>query len=128
MGNDEASKIVGIGDICLETNTGCILTLHNVRHVSDIRLNFISGSRLDEKGYSSHFANLKWKLSKGSLIVAHGKNNQHALYVTNAKLNSQLNVAERCSTELWHKRLSHMSEMGLQILTRKQLLPLKKVY
>ena len=28
MGNDGSSKIIGIGDVCLETNTGCKLTLN----------------------------------------------------------------------------------------------------
>lgn len=126
MGNNGSSKIIGIGDVCLETNTGCKLTLHDVRHVPDIRLNLISAGKLDDEGYANHFSNGKWKLSKGSLIVAHGKK-QQTLYVTSGKLSSQLNVAEECSTELWHKRLGHMSEKGLQILTRKQLLPLKDV-
>ena len=42
MGNEGAYKIVGIGDICLETSVGCKLLLKDVRHVSDIRLNLIS--------------------------------------------------------------------------------------
>ena len=42
MGNENVSKIVGMGDICLETNIGCKLLLSNVRHVPDIRLNLIS--------------------------------------------------------------------------------------
>jgi hypothetical protein len=35
-----------------------------------------------------------------------------------------VNVVENeTSTELWHRRLGHMSEKGLQVLTKKQLLP-----
>ncbi|CAL1407753.1 unnamed protein product [Linum trigynum] len=35
-----------------------------------------------------------------------------------------INVAEKDSSiELWHKRLGHLSEKGLQILSKKQLLP-----
>jgi transposase InsO family protein len=35
-----------------------------------------------------------------------------------------VNVVENeTSTELWHKRLRHMSEKGLQVLAKKQLLP-----
>ncbi|PNX70981.1 hypothetical protein L195_g057937, partial [Trifolium pratense] len=52
MGNDDRSKIVGKGDVCLETNTGCRLTLKDVRHVPDMRLNLISTGLLDEEGYT----------------------------------------------------------------------------
>ena len=37
-----------------------------------------------------------------------------------------MNIVENeASTELWHKRLGHMSEKGLQVLARKKLLPIK---
>ena len=42
LGNSDASKIVGIGDICLETNQGLRLVLKDVRHVPVICLNSIS--------------------------------------------------------------------------------------
>ncbi|KAG5521367.1 hypothetical protein RHGRI_033809 [Rhododendron griersonianum] len=32
-------------------------------------------------------------------------------------------IGDEASTELWHKRLGHMSEKGMQILARKALLP-----
>ena len=55
MGNDGASKIVGMGDIHLETNTGCKLVLKEVRHVPDMRLNLISTGKLDDDGYTNYF-------------------------------------------------------------------------
>ena len=33
MGNDGVSRIVGIGNIVLQTNIGCRLVLKDVRHV-----------------------------------------------------------------------------------------------
>ena len=41
MGNQVTSKIVGIGDITMTTNTGCKLVL-NVRHVLNMCLNLIT--------------------------------------------------------------------------------------
>ena len=37
-----------------------------------------------------------------------------------------MNIIENeASNELWHKRLGHISEKGLQVLARKKLLPVK---
>ena len=49
MENSSHSKIVGIGDVCFETNMGCKLTLKNVRHVPDLRLNLMSSFFLDQQ-------------------------------------------------------------------------------
>lgn len=124
MENDGLSKIVGMGSVCLETNTGCKLLLKDVRHVPDIRLNLISTGKLDDEGYSNHFGEGKWKLTKGSLLIARGKKN-NTLYMMQAKLKKgEVNtIDDDFSTKLWHKRLGHMSEKGLQILAKKELLP-----
>jgi hypothetical protein len=73
IGNDDKSKIVGKGDVCLETNNDFCLTLKDVRHVPDMRLNLISTRLLDEEGYTSVFGDRKWKQSKSSLVIARGK-------------------------------------------------------
>ncbi|NEY13661.1 hypothetical protein DDE04_09175, partial [Bifidobacterium pseudocatenulatum] len=94
MGNGQSCKIVGIGDVCLETELGCKLLLKKVRHVPEIRLNLISTGQLDDEGYSNEFSNGRWKLSKGSLIVARGQKTD-TLYRLRARHNSgQINVAE----------------------------------
>ena len=56
--------------------------------------------------------------------MARGKK-QNSLYVMEAKLHKgEINVAQRdVSIELWHKRLGHINEKGLQTLSRKQFLP-----
>ena len=41
MGNDGECKIVGIGNMCLLTSTGCRLMLKDVSHVPDVKLNLI---------------------------------------------------------------------------------------
>ncbi|KAL5756167.1 hypothetical protein ACOSQ2_020913 [Xanthoceras sorbifolium] len=61
MGNTYTSKIVGIGDICLETNIGNKLVLRDVQHVLDIRLNLISTDKLDNEGLDSYHSGGKWK-------------------------------------------------------------------
>ena len=36
MGNEDASKIIGVGKVCLPTSTSCRSLLNDVRHVPDI--------------------------------------------------------------------------------------------
>ena len=73
IGNNSYVDIVGIGDICVETNTRYTLELKNVRHVPDMYLNLISTHILDKEGYDNYFGDGKWRLSKGLLVLAGGK-------------------------------------------------------
>ncbi|VFQ78891.1 unnamed protein product [Cuscuta campestris] len=105
MGNDGSSKIIGMGDVCLETSTGCRLVLRDVRHVPDIRLSLISAGLLDDEGYANKFCDGRWKLSKGSLIMARGKK-QNSLYVMQARVCSgDANVADDASEDEFGYRL-----------------------
>ncbi|PKI48889.1 hypothetical protein CRG98_030737 [Punica granatum] len=93
-----------------DTELSCKLLLKKVRHVPEIRLNLISTGQLDDEGYGNEFSNGRWKLSKGSLIVARGQKTD-TLYRLHARHNSsQVNVAEDYPIELWHRRLRHISE------------------
>ncbi|KAA8526119.1 hypothetical protein F0562_007781 [Nyssa sinensis] len=127
MGNTSHSKIVGIDDVCIRTSVGCMMTLRDVRHVLDLRLNLISGIALDREGYMNYFGNGVWKLTKGSLVVARGKA-CCTLYKTNLKMcRDGLNsIEDGTSPNLWHKRLGHMSEKGLQILVKRSFIPFAK--
>ncbi|KAJ4716959.1 Retrovirus-related Pol polyprotein from transposon TNT 1-94 [Melia azedarach] len=101
------------------------LTHHHfvVKHIPDIRLNLISAGKLDDEGFSSNFSSGQWKLSKGSMTVARGKK-YSSLYFMQAKIadNSINTVKNEDTIELWHRRLGHMSEKGLIVLAKKNLL------
>jgi transposase InsO family protein len=133
MGNDGLAKIVGIGDVCLEMINGMKLVLRDVKHIPDIRLNLISVGKLDDDGYCSTFHNGQWKLTRGAMVVTRA-HKFSTLYMLQAKLSKGIINAmdDESSTELWHKRLAHVSEKGLEILAKKNLLsgmksaPLKK--
>ena len=58
-----------------------------------------------------------------SLIIARGKK-VSSLYMMQEKLSKcKINAVDKnVSIELWHKRLGHMCEKGMQILARKSLL------
>ena len=46
--------------------------LKDVRHVSDLRMNVFSTLAMDRAGYCNNLGNGRWKLTKGSLVVAKG--------------------------------------------------------
>ena len=123
MGNDKLSKIMGRGDISLETNTGRCLVLKDVRHVPDMRLNLISTGLLDDEGCTNIFGDGKWKLRRGPEILARGKK-ENTLNMTYAKVCSgyAVTLGEDSPVELWHKRLGHISEKGLTILAKREVL------
>jgi hypothetical protein len=124
MGNEAKCEIMGMRDIHLETSIWCKLLLKDIRYVPEMRFSLISIRKLDDEGYHNYLGGGQWKLCKGSLILARG-NKINTLYKTEARLvKGDVNVVENeTSTELWHKRLGHMSEEGLQVLAKKQLLP-----
>ncbi|CAL1397307.1 unnamed protein product [Linum trigynum] len=123
MGNGNLSKVIGKGEVCLETMNGTKLLLKDVRHVPEMHLNLISVDKLDEEGYCNTFHNGQWKLTRGSLVLAKGKK-LSKLYVTEAKISSEIvNSAENGDTiELWHKRLGHMSEKSMAKLAQKKVI------
>ncbi|RVW62457.1 Retrovirus-related Pol polyprotein from transposon TNT 1-94 [Vitis vinifera] len=122
MGNDGSAKAIGMGDLRLETSNGTMLTLKNVKHIPDIRMNLISTGKLDDEGFCNTFRDSQWKLTRGSMVIAKG-NKSSSLYLMQARvIDSSINVVDDDSTfELWHNRLGHMSEKGLMILAKKNL-------
>ena len=92
-----------------------------------MRLNLISTHILDKEGYDNYFGDGKWRLSRGSLVLAKGKI-FCTLYKTQVKVCKDVVIAtqEDSTPNLWHRRLAHMSEKELQILAKKSLIPFAK--
>ncbi|KAL6323545.1 hypothetical protein AAG906_039125 [Vitis piasezkii] len=112
MGNDGSAKAIGMGDVRLETSNGTMLTLKNVKHIPDIRMNLISTGKLDDEGFCNTFRDSQWKLTRGSMVIAKG-NKSSSLYLMQAR------VIDSVSMQV---DLGHMSEKGLMILAKKNLL------
>ncbi|RDY14570.1 hypothetical protein CR513_00347, partial [Mucuna pruriens] len=98
MGNDGVTKVIDVGDVCLQTNTGMQLWLRGVKHAPDVHFNLIFVHMLDDGGYDNHFGHGKWKLTKDSV-----------------------NVMDM-EASLWHQRLNHINEKGLNCLAKKDML------
>ncbi|KAE8662958.1 hypothetical protein F3Y22_tig00113124pilonHSYRG00513 [Hibiscus syriacus] len=124
---DDSSWIVDSGASFHVTPHGSFFSSYrsgdfDVKHVPTMRLNLIFAGKLDDVGLINYFGEGKYKLTKGSLIMARGKK-EGSLYVMQAKLcKGEVNITTE-DVEIWHKRLGHISEKGLHMLARKQLLP-----
>jgi hypothetical protein len=80
LGGKDATykQVVGIKENIVVNVKGCPTLIDlvvvdmpgDVRHVPNIRLNLLSVGKLDDIRHGSYFGDAKWKLTKGSLIVA----------------------------------------------------------
>ena len=83
----------------------------------------ISTGQLGGEGCITTFTDKTWKVTKGSLVIVKGEK-VGTLYLCNGisnSVNALTSTGE--DTTLWHHRLGHMSEKGMQILHSRNLLP-----
>jgi hypothetical protein len=129
MRDDNPCDIVGIGSLQIEAHDGMTRTLKNVRYIPGMSRNLISLSTLDSEGFNYFGSDGVLKVSKGSLICLKGDLNSVKLYVLRGStLHGSVSAAaavtnaEPSKTNLWHKRLGHMSELGMAELMKRNLL------
>jgi len=130
MGNDVSCKTVGIGTIKIKMHDGIIRTLTEVRHVPELKKNLISIGIMDGKGFKCNTENGVMKIQKGSTMVMKGikRGNLYILQGTTCMDDGLVAVASKSNksipdlTQLWH-----MSEKGMMILQKQQLLGNQKL-
>jgi hypothetical protein len=82
--------------------------------------------QLESEGCISIFTDKTWKVIKGSLVIEKGEK-VGTLYLCTGSNDSSISLASTgVDTTLWHHRLGHMSEKGMQILHKRNLLPYLK--
>jgi len=101
MGNDIVSKVIGVGDVCLQTNMGMQLLLKGVKHVLDVHIDLLFVHMLYDCGYNNHFGSEKWKLNKGNLVVARGRSFLNCIGQNALVSKDNVNVFH-LETSLWH--------------------------
>ncbi|KAE8660964.1 hypothetical protein F3Y22_tig00116944pilonHSYRG00191 [Hibiscus syriacus] len=73
IGGNSLVLVIGMRDVSLVSNNGTNLTLKDIKHAPYIHLNLISAGKLDDEEFCNTFSEERWKLAKGSLLVARGK-------------------------------------------------------
>ena len=63
-----------------------------------------------------------WKVTKGVRVLACGKKTG-TLYMTSSPRDTIIVVEASTDTNLWHRKLGHMSEKGMKMLLSKGKLP-----
>ncbi|GJT04801.1 retrovirus-related pol polyprotein from transposon TNT 1-94 [Tanacetum coccineum] len=91
-------------------------TLKDVRYIPSLKRRLISVGQLDKEGYHVGFKDQQWKVTKGSLVVAH-RNKRGSLYMVEigmSMLASKDNVPDVRKSKFIHKavvlHLLHQSE------------------
>jgi hypothetical protein len=77
---------------------------------------------LGSEGCISTFTKNAWKVTKISLVIEKGEK-VGTLYLCTGNVDSSIYfVSTRVDTTLWHHRIGHMSERGMQILHKRNFL------
>ncbi|KAK3036404.1 hypothetical protein RJ639_030003 [Escallonia herrerae] len=97
MGSDVACKVVGIGSIQIKMHDGIVRTLTDVRHVPELRKILIYLGTLDSNGCSYRAGNT----------------------VTGPAVATSSSDIDSDTTKLWHMRLGHISERGMNVLSKQ---------
>ena len=72
MGNNASCKVAGIVTVCIKMFDEVVRTLGDIKYVPDLKMNLISLSTLDAKGYKYTGGGEVMKISKGTLVVMNG--------------------------------------------------------
>jgi hypothetical protein len=123
LGDNKPCKIVGMGNVKIKQRNGNQWLLKEVKHVPDLSKNLISTGQLASEGCISIFTDNTWKVIKGSLVIMKGEK-VGTLYLCIGNTDSSISLSSiGVDTTLWHHRLGHMSEKGMQILRKRNLFP-----
>ena len=121
--NGQECNIVGSEEVPIRLPNGNTITLHQVQHVPDLKRSLVSIGMLAEDGYKTTLHESTWVISRGNLKIGSGHkyNNLYPLMAINPE--GAVNVAEKTDPNLWHGRLGHMSQAGLDRLMSVGYIP-----
>ncbi|GKE71858.1 retrovirus-related pol polyprotein from transposon TNT 1-94, partial [Tanacetum coccineum] len=125
LGDNRECKIRGIDKVRIQLRDGSSFVLHTVRYIPELKRNLISLGALEKEGFSVKLQSGKVKVINGSRVVLSGIRRDNCVYSLDGHaMAGELNasVEEKDSlAQVWHKRLGHISEAGLQVLEKQRL-------
>ncbi|KAK3032792.1 hypothetical protein RJ639_035895 [Escallonia herrerae] len=118
---------MGIGTIKIKIFDGIVRTLGDVRYIPDLKKNLISLGTLDSIDCSIFIKGGVMKVSKGAMVIMKGQKIGNLYKLIGNTVIGGASVSTHTSSsndnsELWHKRLGHLSEGGMLELHKRKLL------
>ena len=106
---------------------GTIKVLEDVRYLPTMRRNLISLGTLVRKGFTIKMDASGMKVTKGSMVYMRAAMNGSQLYILEGKVicgeaEVSCEVKLTSPSDIWHLRLAHMSQKGLEVLSKANLL------
>lgn len=123
MGNNKACRVFGKGTVMIQMFDGWERTLTDVRYISDLKRNLISLGMLGRNGCTFAAKDDFMKVAKGLLVVMNvvRRNGIYTLFgKTVIRDSTVVSNSEENKAKLWHKKLGHISERGLQELSKQK--------
>lgn len=131
MDNDTVLRVMGLGSVKITNEDNFVVILTKVRYIHEMKRNLISLGTMEALGcrYSSSDGVLK--ITKDERVVLQGRR-QETLYFLCEKGKSTVSsactsVVKEDETRLWHSRMAHMCQRGLDVLVKRGLMNCKEV-
>lgn len=122
LGNNEACRIKGVGKLKLRLHDKSIKILTGLRYIPNLKRNLVSLGMLESKGFN-------FKSEKGILyiqnekgIVLKGLRKNSLYYLIAETITGSTDVGVKSDLDLWHRRLCHVGEVGLNHLIKQGIL------
>ncbi|GJZ43815.1 retrovirus-related pol polyprotein from transposon TNT 1-94 [Tanacetum coccineum] len=126
LGDNRACVIMGTGKVRVQMKDGSSFVLENARYIPELKRNLISLGTLDREGYTVKLQNGRVKVIKGSLMVLSGTMKGNCVYSLDGWAESgeaSVGIQEKKSqSQVWHKRVGHISKAGLHEPERRDVL------
>ncbi|KAK2973990.1 hypothetical protein RJ640_022713 [Escallonia rubra] len=112
---------------------GIVRTLTDVRNVPELRKILISLGTLDSNSCSYWAADGVMRIMKGALVVMKELKQNSLYFLQGSTITIAVAAAASSSnidydaTKLWHMRLGHMSERGIDVLRKQGFLGSKQI-
>ena len=128
MANNSHTEVKGIGSVRFRNPDGTTFLLHEVRYMPGIARYLISLGTLEEKGCEFKGPGGGIKIVKGCTIIMRGeRKGRNTLYFLQGKAitaeacsaKSAEDEAKLITTRLWHSRLEHVGQKGLDVLAKE---------
>jgi hypothetical protein len=137
LGDDSTAKILGHGRVKLLLIDGRIRTLLGVLHIPKLARSLIFVSKLSDAGVKTVFEKNTCKMVRGAMVLMRGvrcgtlykllgrtytNGCNSSIFLEQKNEGDKTNTVPEKKTMLWHQRLGHIGEKGLQTLHGKGMI------